>query len=301
MPDKEPIVPQPDQHPPGRGTPRRGSSERSRPRAAQPESGPAGLRVPSTGGEPIGRERARRSAPPRAPGQREAKVDPPRPDLPDDEEPDLPRAVRRDLERVLGKGPRTQDVALALSIAGEAIDDGEAGIALELLAWAKSQASRVAAVREAYGVASYLAEDYQTALGELSTYRRLTGRVDQNHLIADSLRALGRELDRIVEVASELVEQDQAPLDRRFEAAIVWAGAVADAGDLGAGRSVLRRMLTRHPDSGAEHDLRLRSFAAELAERDEDPEDAAAHLRAIVVRDPDAYDAAERLAQLSTS
>ena len=208
--------------------------------------------------------------------------------------------MQRDLERVLGKGARSRDVALALSIAGEAIDDGEADIALELLAWAKSQAARVAAVREAYGVASYLAEDYQTALGELSTYRRLTGRVDQNHLIADSLRALGREIDRIVEVASELVDHDQAPLDRRFEAAIVWAGAVADAGDVAAGRAVLRRMLSRHPDSGAEHDLRLRSFAADLAERDADPEDAAEHLRTIIARDPDAYEATERLARLAT-
>lgn len=227
------------------------------------------------------------------------KAEVPRPDLPEDEEPDLPRAVQRDLERVLGKGARTRDVALALSIASEAIDDGEVGIALELLAWAKSQAARVAAVREAYGVACYLGEDYQTALGELTTYRRLTGRVDQNHLIADSLRALGRDLDRVVDVASELVEHDQAPLDRRFEAAIVWAGAMADAGDLGGARLVLRRMLSRHPDSGAEHDLRLRSLAAELAVRDEDPDDAATHLRAIVARDPDAYEAAERLAQLA--
>lgn len=247
----------------------------------------------------MGRDKARTTGPPSA-RRRTAKAAPPRPPLPTDEEPDLPRAVRRDIDRLLGKGKRADDVALALSIAGEAIDEGRTDIARELLAWAKHEAPRVPAVREAYGIACYLEEDYQTALSELSTYRRLTGRVDQNHVIGDCLRALGRETDRVIELAGELVDHDEAPLDRRLEAAIVWAGAVADGGDVAAGRAVLRRTIARFAEASDEQQLRLWSFAADLAQRDGDLEEAASHLRSMVSRDPTAYDAGERLRQLTS-
>lgn len=189
-------------------------------------------------------------------------------------------------------------MALALSIASEAIDDGLPEVAIELLAWARHVASRVAAVREAYGVASYLAEDYTTALSELTTYRRLTGRVDQNHVIADCLRAQGRDLDRVVATASELAEDDTSPPERRVEAVIVWAAALADAGDVAGGRSVLRRTLAHQVHGDAEHVLRLRSFAADLALRAGDVAEAREHLGVIAAVDPALFDAGERLLAL---
>ena len=191
----------------------------------------------------------------------------------------MPRGVRREIERALGPGPRADDVALALSVGAAAIDADRADVALEALAWAKHQAPRVAAVREAYGVAWYLDGEWAKALTELQAYRRMTGRNDQNHVIADCHRGLGRDPGKVAEPVEELLADSRVGDDLRAEAVIIWAGALADAGDLGAARAVLRRELLRVEDRGGDHLLRLVTVAAELAERDGDP-DAAAALRA---------------------
>jgi hypothetical protein len=279
----------------GQGRQVRGAPRRSSPPPPRP-SGPPGLDVPGGASAPLGLERARRTegAPPRTAPTRTA---PPKPTLPGDEEPQLPRAIRKEIDRVIGANARGRDIALALSIGSAAIDEGYVDVALEMLTWAKHEAPRIAAVREAYGVALYLAEEYAGALSELQAYRRLTGRVDQNHLVADCLRALDRGLDRVVDAAQELVVATDAPRDRRTEAAIVWAGALADHGDVGAGRSVLRRTLRDAGD--AEHDLRARYLAAELALRDDDPDEARVQFGRIVAVDGDFLDVADRLAELA--
>ena len=187
--------------------------------------------------------------------------------------------MRREIERTLGPGPRADEVALALSVGAAAIDADRVDVALESLAWAKHQAPRVAPVREAYGVACYLDGDWAKALTELQAYRRMTGRNDQNHLIADALRGLGRDPAKVAEPVEELLADEQVRDDLRAEAVIVWAGALADGGDLDAARAVLRRELARVQGSDDDHVLRLVTVAAELAERDGDP-DAAAALRA---------------------
>lgn len=241
--------------------------------------------VPGTARTPIGRERAETTG--RPPRRREASEPaPPRPELPWDDEPVLPRAVRKEIDRVIGPGPRARDVALALSVGAAAIDEGLVAPALEALTWAKHGAPRVASIREAYGVALYLAERYGEALTELQAYRRMSGRNDQNHLIADSLRALDRGLDRVAAVARELVEDPQAPADRRAEATLVWAGATADAGEVHTARVLVRRALDGARDDAAEHVLRLRLFAAELAGREGDVAERDTQLRAIAALDP---------------
>jgi hypothetical protein len=273
--------------------PRRGPSGTG---GSGPRRGPARpqLDVPTGAREPIGRDRARRrgDAPPRATRDTTA---PPRPPLPDDERPDLPKPVQRDIERTLGKGTKARDIALALSIGSAAIDEERPDVALQVLAWAKYEAPRIAAVREAYGVALYLAEDFAAAMTELQAYRRLTGRVDQNHLIADSLRGLGRDVDQVAEAAEALLGDGQAPEDRRAEAAIVWAAALADGGDVRSGRVVLRRFLERPRSGDAEHDLRVRYLAADLAERDGDRAELRRQLESIAAVDPGFLDVAERL------
>ncbi|MFU8839838.1 MAG: hypothetical protein ACNA8R_03860 [Nitriliruptoraceae bacterium] len=251
--------------------------------------------MPGHDGEPIGRDRATRSrnAPPRP--QRPRKDDAPaRPALPD-EEPLLPRAVRKEIDRVLGPGPRARDVALCLSIASQALEEERPDIALEVLVWARHQAPRLALVREAYGAALYQAERWADALAELQGYRRLTGRTDQNHLIADCLRALGRGIEQVADAAEPLVADPQAPEDRRAEAAIVWAAALADAGDIGAGRAVVRRFLERPRSGDAEHDLRVRYVAADLAEQAGDRDEARRQLELIAAIAGDFLDVAERL------
>jgi tetratricopeptide (TPR) repeat protein len=218
---------------------------------------------------------------------------PSRPDLPWDDEPVLPHGVRKEIDRVLGTGPRANDVALALSVGAAAIDEGLVDVAVEALAWAKDKAGRIAAIREAYGVALYLAERYGEALVELQAYRRMTGHNDQNHLIADSLRALDRGLDRVAAAARELVEDERAPADRRAEATLVWAGAIADTGEVRTARVLVRRALESAADDGAEHVLRLRLFAAELAGRDGDADERRAQLRAVAAIDPEFLAAAD--------
>ena len=260
-----------------------------------PKARPSGLDVPGTAGEPIGRDRAaaRPDAPPRQSGGREAA--PPRPDLPEDEEPQLPRAVRREIDRALGSGPRSCDIALALSIGAAAIDEDRPDVAVEVLSWARHQAPKLAPIREALGVAHYLRDEFAPALSELQAYRRLTGRDDQNHLAADCLRALDRGVDRIAEVADPLIADDNAPDDRRAEAVIVRSASLAAADDVPAARAIARRFLERARDGDEEYDLRVRYLAADLAERAGDHAAAARQLEMIVAVDPDLFDAEERL------
>ncbi len=270
---------------------RRGSRE-ERPRSPAAER----LAVPGHSGEPIGRDRAQRSkgAPPRRRGPAE-DAGPPRPPLPTDEQPQLPRGVVREIERALGKGPKSHDIALCLSIGSQALEEDRPDVAIEVLSWARHQAPRLPAVREAYGIALYHQERWADALSELQAYRRMTDRTDQNHVIADCLRALGRGLEQVASAAEPLVSDAQAPEDRRAEAAIVWAAALAEAGDVGAGRAVLRRFLERPRSGDAEHDLRVRYLAAELAERARDDEEARRQYELITAVDDDFLDVADRL------
>lgn len=263
---------------------RRGGSSgpSGRPAARGLQSTPAGRR------DPVGIERAARSqgAPPRGrtPSREPA---PPRPDLPEGEEPQLPRGVRREIDRVLGKGSRADDVALALSVGSQAIDLERPELALEVLEWAKHQAPRVAAVREALGVARYLDEDWTGALTELQAYRRMTARTDQNHVIADCLRALGRDRDRIEHVVDEMLADADAPIERRTEAVIIRAATLADAGHLAAGRAALRRFLRELSDRDTGASLRVHVLAADLAARDGDAAEAAEHRARVANSAPD--------------
>lgn len=276
--------------------PRRGGGKPRRP--ADDQRSPAAQRLSVSGhsGEPIGRDRAQRSkgAPPRRPKDLGGSG-PPRPALPDDDEPQLPRGVLREIERALGKGPKSRDIALCLSIGAQAIEQERPDVAIEVLSWARHQAPRLVPVREAYGIALYHEERWADALSELQAYRRMTDRIDQNHVIADCLRALDRGLEQVASAAEPLVADAQAPEDRRAEAAIVWAAALADAGDVGAGRAVLRRFLERPRSGDAEHDLRVRYLAADLAERGRDQEDVHRQLELIAAVDEGFLDVADRL------
>lgn len=260
------------------------------------EDAPSKLNVPGTSGEPLGRDRARRR--PDAPPRTKVAPDPqgpPRPPLPEDEEPQLPRGVIKEIERVLGKGAKSRDIALCLSIASQALDEERPDVAVHVLGWARHQAPRLAVVREAYGVALYQQQRWAEALSELQAYRRMTDRNDQNHVIADCLRALDRGLEQVASAAEPLVVDAQAPEDRRAEAVIVWAAALADDGDTGAGRAVVRRFLERPRSGDAEHDLRVRYLAADLAEVVGDTEEAVRQLELIAAVDEGFLDVADRL------
>ncbi|WP_346766432.1 hypothetical protein [Streptomyces sp. CB01881] len=87
-------------------------------------------------------------------------------------------------------------------------------------------ASRVAAVREAAGFASYMTQRYSEALTEFRAARRMTGRADLWPVMADCERGLGRP-ERALAMAGE-PEVKQLDKAGQVEMRLVAAGARSD-------------------------------------------------------------------------
>jgi predicted Zn-dependent protease len=105
------------------------------------------------------------------------------------------------------------------------LDEDDATARLHTKA-AKKLAGRVAAVREADGIAAYRCGDYADALAELRAVRRMTGNDSFVPMMADCERGLGRP-ERALELLREVRDGDPA---LRVESQIVAAGARADMG-----------------------------------------------------------------------
>lgn len=263
--------------------------ERRSARGPAPDERGSRRRAPGTPAaprEPIGRDRAARTAPVRRPAARTAPPAPERPELPPDHRPDVPPSVRKEVQRRVAPKGRARDVLVCLDLGTAASESGDHDRALLLLRWAKHLAPRLPVVREALGIALYRAEEYRPALTELQAYRRLTGAHDQNHLIADCLRASDTPVDEVVPVAVELLDDATADPDRRVEAALVAAGALEDAGRRERARDLLRTAEAVR-DAGPEARSRRHWLAADLAERAGDRADAVRHLDAILALGPD--------------
>lgn len=220
---------------------------------------------------------------------------PPRPPLPEGDAPRLPREVYRDVRAATPPGA-LGDVSKAFAAAGEALAAGDLERALALLTWAKSVASRSVVIREALGVAHYLAGDYGPAHSELLTYRRLSDRHDQNHVLADCARALERP-DKAVEYVEEMLADPAVPGDRKVEGMIVLAGARADRGDLRGALTLLEQAAVDSTGVEPWH-ARLWYAAGDLAERIGDRDRARELFEAVVAVDQDFLDAEERLQAL---
>lgn len=225
-----------------------------------------------------------------------------RPELPDDEHPDLPKGVMAEIRQSAPDDAR--EVGLALAISAEAIEADRVEVALEYLPWARSRAPRASAIREALGVARYLSEEFGEALSELRAYRRLSGRADQNHVIADCLRALEHPAHEVADEIERMLADEDTPAERRMEGVIVWGSTLADAGDLDGGRSVLRRAddlvhdLPRSGDEVPEGLVRLWYVEGDLADRAGEADTARRYFQRVVDVDADGYDAEERLRAL---
>jgi len=257
--------------------------------------------VPATPREPIGRDRAAAAPTPRG-GQRRPvrEATPQRPDIPIDVDPDLPPKLRKDIDRAITEKARAREVKACLWLGSVASEEDAHEDALRFLRWAKHLAPRLAVVREALGIALYRAGDLKGALSELQTYRRLAGVPDQNHLIADCMRDGGRELDRAVDVAMELVDDPRGDLERRVEAAIVAAAIHSEAGRSGRARAVLGRFL-EGPDSAhvpAASTVRLLWLESEVSEGAGDDPRALRALDRLLALDADYPDAVDRRARL---
>jgi tetratricopeptide (TPR) repeat protein len=187
---------------------RQGGSDRRRPRGSAPRaSGP---------------DRARRSQP-KPDGEESRPQGPPIPA--EIEAKQLSPEIRGELTTL---DRATADVvARHLVAAGELLDDDpEAALAHARAARARS--GRIAAVREAVGIAAYHCGDWAQALAELRAARRMGSKSPLLPLIADCERGVGRP-ERAIELA-RTPEAAELTGDDADELRIVVAGARSDLG-----------------------------------------------------------------------
>ncbi|MGV0793843.1 tetratricopeptide repeat protein [Mycolicibacterium sp. XJ1819] len=192
----------------GRGGPqRRGGGPHGAPRS----SGPNRARTSQPRhGDSVAREAPREAGPP----------------IPDDiEAKQLSPDVRGELTTL---DRSTADfVARHLVAAGLLIDD-DPETALAHARAARARSGRIAAVREAVGIAAYHCGDWAQALAELRAARRMGSRSPLLPLIADCERGVGRP-ERAIELARS-PEAAELTGDDADELRIVVAGARSDLG-----------------------------------------------------------------------
>ncbi|ODR03474.1 hypothetical protein BHQ20_00795 [Mycobacterium intermedium] len=127
-------------------------------------------------------------------------------------------------------------VARHLVAAGHLLDE-DPQTALSHARAARARSSRIAAIREAVGIAAYHCGDWSQALAELRAARRMGSKSSLLALIADCERGLGRP-ERAIELARG-AEAAELSGDDADELRIVAAGARADLGQLEQALTVL--------------------------------------------------------------
>lgn len=174
---------------------------------------------------------------------------------------ELDKSVQREL-RVLE--PDNAEVVSRHLVMTSLYLDVDPDFALEHAQAAVARAGRVAAVREAAGVAAYAAEDWETALRELRTHRRMTGSHEHLPLIVDAQRALGRTA-KALEEARDDEALEGLTAEQKAELAMVVSGIHRDAGDLEAARRALE-IPELNPRRAFSYSPRLYSAYAEVLE-----------------------------------
>lgn len=231
---------------------------------------------------------------PLPPRMRRNDVAPRKPRLPEGQRPFIDKEALSDIRGAAHKD-QVDDVIKAFDLAGKALNDDDTAKAIDILAWAKAMAPRSAVIREALGIAHYLQGEFALAHSELLTYRRISNRRDQNHVLADCARAAER-YDKVSEYVEEMLAAKVAK-DRCAEGLMVLAGSRADRGDLiGALETLNRAELS--PVMVEPFHPRLWYAAADIAERMGDTDAMRDYLEAIAAVESDFLDVADRLAAL---
>ncbi|MCH9709655.1 MAG: tetratricopeptide repeat protein [Actinomycetia bacterium] len=260
------------------GGPRSGRDQRSAPRAPGPQRARRVQPKPGTQPKPA-TDDAHRAGPP-IPASIEAKQ--------------LAPEIRGELTTL---DRTTADViARHLVAAGELIDD-DPEAALAHARAARARAGRIAAVREAVGIAAYQCGDWAQALAELRAARRMGSRSTLIALIADCERGVGRP-ERAIELARS-AEADQLSGDDADELRIVAAGARSD---LGQHEQALAILSTPQLDPGKTGQTAARLFYAHaetLLALGRDEEALRWFLNAARADTEDVTDAEERITELS--
>jgi tetratricopeptide (TPR) repeat protein len=191
---------------------------------------------------------ARGSSAPRRSGPGRARPAPPQRGSVDDEQaerhgPPIPQTVEaKQLAPEIRAELTTLDRATADTVARHLVAAGELlaedpQAALAHAQAARTRSGRIAAIREAVGIAAYHCGDWAQALSEFRAARRMGSKSQLLPLIADCERGVGRP-ERAIELARS-AEATQLTGDDADEMRIVAAGARADLGNLDQAMAVL--------------------------------------------------------------
>lgn len=160
---------------------------------------------------------------------------------------------------------------------------------------AKHLALRSAAARELLGLIHYHSGRFQAAARELAAFKRLSGSQDQDPVLADCHRGLGRP-QRALEICDQ-IEPKAVPPAVFYEGAIVAAGGLADLGRIDEAIGRLER-LELHPAVASEHHIRAWYALGDLLERRGRFQQALEWFDAAAEADAEATNAGERAARL---
>ncbi|SDS52992.1 hypothetical protein SAMN04489752_1914 [Brevibacterium siliguriense] len=190
------------------------------------------------------------------------------------QEPEIPEGVTgRELDKEISSQLRSLDKENAVMVAKHLVAAGglldlDPERAHEHAKAAMARAGRVAVVREALGIAAYYVENYDEAVRELRTHRRISGSNDNIALIADAERGRGKP-EKALELLKNSEELD-LDNDTRTELVIVAAGAKSDLDDIaGARRLIEAEDFTQKPSGGL---VRLMAAYAEVLRIDGETE-----------------------------
>ena len=186
-------------------------------------------------------------------------------------------------------------IARHLVAAGELIDD-DPEAALSHARAARARSGRIAAVREAVGIAAYQCGDWAQALAELRAARRMGSKSPLLPLIIDCERGLGRP-ERALELARspEAAQLTGAEAD---ELRIVAAGARADLGQLEQALTVLSTPQLDPARTGTTAARLFYAYAETLLALDRSDEALQWFLRAAAADVDGVTDAEDRVSEL---
>ena len=213
----------------------------------------------------------------------------------------LPGDVAADVRKAfIGTSYMREKMVITLTKAAEGYDRKRWEEALRLGRIVSDAVPGVAAVRELTGLAAYKAERWNMAKIHLRACFAITGDPEHLPLVMDCDRANRRF--RAVEKTYEEIEASEPTADTLAEARIVLASALADqkkyteAIDIlvrAGGTKMLRNPAYRH--------VRLWYALADIFDRSGDQVSARELFARVVLADPDAYDAKDRLAELGAT
>ena len=202
-----------------------------------------------------------------------------------------PAALVEELTPEVG-GANAPKLASRLADASRAFEAERFLDARRILSQLVKRAPESAAVRELLGLTLYRLGKWSEAAKELEAFRERTASTEQNPVLADCYRALGRYA-QVEDLWRELREVSPSP-ELVAEGRIVFAGALADQGELRRAIGEIEPAARRIKAVRQPHQLRLLYVLGDLYERAGDIPKARVAFDRVLAAAPDFGDAAAR-------